>query len=71
MSKVVRQFFKQPAYISDPYDRAHNHELELMKKSKALDHELAYRPNSFVPKVINSDKKIFGLDVEINKKPEK
>ena len=42
-------------------------EVELMKKSKALEGESAFRPNSFNPKTLSSDKQIYGLDVEINK----
>lgn len=46
-------------------------EVQLLKKNKALEPEAAYKPNSFLPKTLNSDKKIYGLDVEINKAPAK
>lgn len=40
-----------------------------MKKNKALEAEAPFKPNSFLPKTLNPDKKIYGLDVEINKVP--
>jgi hypothetical protein len=67
MSKVEKEVFKPVKHIPDPYDRKHKMEVELMKKSKALEGESAFRPNSFNPKTLSSDKQIYGLDVEINK----
>ena len=63
MSKVDSQVFKEPKHIPDPYDRKHKMEVELMKKSKALEGESAFRPNSFCPKPFNSEKQVYSLDV--------
>lgn len=42
-------------------------EVQLMKKNKALEAQAPFKPNSFLPKTLNPDKKIYGLDMEINK----
>lgn len=42
-------------------------EVELMKKNKAMEAEAPFKPNSFLPKTLNSNKNVYGLDVEINK----
>ena len=36
MSKVEKEVFKPVKHLSDPYDRKHKMEVELMKKNKAL-----------------------------------
>ena len=62
MSNVDKMLFKHPGYMSDPYDRAHNMEIELMKRNKSKQAEQAFKPNSFIPKVFNSNRLIYQND---------
>lgn len=64
-SKVIYTYFKHEKHIDDPYDRAHQFQLEQMKKDKALEGENKFRPNSFHPNTFNKDIKVFGEDVEL------
>ena len=51
--------------MDDPYDRAHQFEVEKAKKDKALEGKQVFKPNCFTTKDFNKDKKIYGEDVEL------
>lgn len=46
-STVVTTFFKPWKHIDDPYERARQLEIEIMKQAKTMEKESAFRPNSF------------------------
>ena len=53
--------------MPEPYGRAKELEVERNKKSKKLEGEQAFKPNSFAPQKLNSDKKVYEEDLEIKK----
>ena len=65
--KVCETLFKTPRYILDPYEREHDQEVERMKKSQSKMREEIFKPNNFVPKVLNKDQNSYGSDVQFDK----
>ena len=50
---VLRSYFKPHKYIEDPFERAHQMEVDLAKKQKGQEHEASFKLNSHPKSVLN------------------
>lgn len=50
--------------MEDPYERAHQTEVDRNKKDKSLEAEHSFKINLHPKRTFNKDKKIFGTEVE-------
>lgn len=63
-STVIRSFFKPLNYIPDPYERAHEMEVDHAKKEKSLEGEAKFKLNLHPKHTFSIEKQVYGTDVE-------
>lgn len=64
-STVIRSYFKPIKYIDDPYERAHQMEIDHAKKMKSMEQKDAkYKLNPHPKETFDSARTTFGTDVQ-------
>jgi len=61
--KIIDTYFKHEKHLDDPYNRAHELELEKRKKDKVLEGEAKFKPSSVHSNTFHRDKDVYGEDV--------
>jgi hypothetical protein len=64
-STVIRSYFKPIKYMEDPFERAHQLDIELAKKQREQEGEASFKLNMHPRTTFDKEKTTYGLDVEI------